>query len=305
MSFRYRAFGLAVRSEIELPELDAGEDGKEDLTIRLVRRNSDEEAGVRSRITAAEVYTFPPHIGRCWIREGREIELEPIADVDDGVIRLFLLGTAFGVILHQRGFLVLHSSSVMIGGRAVAFVGASGLGKSTLAAAFDAAGYPVVADDIGALRLGGGEVEIMKGFRQIRLWPDSAAANGYDPARLPLLHSGGEKRWLRPTHDDLPDRLPVAAIFVLDRTTIESRTHCDIAVPGAQERILELVRHTFTFRMLSDISVAGDHFRQCAAVVRTVPVFHLSLPSGLDLLPESVRRVIEAIETGNPAAKKI
>ena len=69
------------------------------------------------------------------IRGGREIVIDAAPGVEQRLIRLFLLGPALALLLHQRRFLVLHASAVMIDGAAVAFVAEKGMGKSTLAAA--------------------------------------------------------------------------------------------------------------------------------------------------------------------------
>ena len=73
-------------------------------------------------------------------------------NVPDANIRLYLLGSAMGVLLHQRGLLPLHANAVEIDGKAFAFMGASGSGKSTLAAWFHDHGYRIIADDVCAVR---------------------------------------------------------------------------------------------------------------------------------------------------------
>ena len=76
-----------------------------------------------------------PRLARFLIAHGREIdvELEPDAKQRDALG--FVLGTSFGVLLHQRGAFVLHGAAVASDGRAIVICGESGAGKSTLAAA--------------------------------------------------------------------------------------------------------------------------------------------------------------------------
>src|SRR5258708_4473008 len=53
----------------------------------------------------------------------------------------YLLGPVLGVLLRLRGVTCLHASAVSFGDRCVAFVGAAGSGKSTMAAALARRGY--------------------------------------------------------------------------------------------------------------------------------------------------------------------
>lgn len=63
----------------------------------------------------------------------------------------FLLGPVLGVVLRLRGVTCLHASAVALGGKAIAFMGVPGAGKSTTAALFARNGHSILADDITAL----------------------------------------------------------------------------------------------------------------------------------------------------------
>jgi hypothetical protein len=63
-------------------------------------------------------------IGRFLVRRGKEILVDAAPASDDGEVRAYLLGTAFGVLCHQRGITPLHASVIDIADGFVAFVGA-------------------------------------------------------------------------------------------------------------------------------------------------------------------------------------
>ena len=64
-------------------------------------------------------------------------------------IGIFLFGSPWAAVALQRGLLPLHASAVVSRAGAVhAFTGASGVGKSTLAAALGRHGLPFFADDL-------------------------------------------------------------------------------------------------------------------------------------------------------------
>ena len=92
---------------------------------------------------------------------------------------MFLLGSAFALLLHQRGLLALHGNSVVIDGHAYVFVGPSGSGKSTLAAWFHDRGYQLIADDVSVVAFSStGEAEVRPGLPRFRLWHDAIASSG-------------------------------------------------------------------------------------------------------------------------------
>lgn len=55
------------------------------------------------------------------------------------------------VLLYQRGHLVLHASAVLFNSSAVAFMGETNTGKSSLTALFNSDGCGVLSDDVTAL----------------------------------------------------------------------------------------------------------------------------------------------------------
>lgn len=78
-------------------------------------------------------------------------DVAPEAGTPPQDIAIFIIGTVFGLLLHQREQVVLRASAARVGGKAVLFCGASGAGKSPLAAALAQCGYPLITDDVCAL----------------------------------------------------------------------------------------------------------------------------------------------------------
>jgi hypothetical protein len=108
----------------------------------------------------------------------------------------YLLGPVLGFALRLRGVTCLHASSVAVGEDAVAFVGAAGAGKSTLAAAFARCGNPVLTDDVAPLDEHGGAFHVRPAYPRIRLWPESVDLLFGTPDALPRITPGWEKRFL-------------------------------------------------------------------------------------------------------------
>jgi hypothetical protein len=67
---------------------------------------------------------------------------------DRDMVAILIAGSLVAYLLSSAGRLVLHASAVEVDGSAVAFVGFSGQGKTTVATLLCAEGYPLVTDDL-------------------------------------------------------------------------------------------------------------------------------------------------------------
>src|SRR4029077_19399232 len=110
---------------------------------------------------------------RFWLdREGKNIGAHWPAQSSVEDAATYLLGPVLGLLLRLRGATCLHASAVSIHGRAAAFVGSAGSGKSTTAAALARHGFPVVSDDIVALSESAGGFEVLPSYPYLSLWPE-------------------------------------------------------------------------------------------------------------------------------------
>src|SRR5215467_1918075 len=83
----------------------------------------------------------------CWTANQRLLTCHVRRGVQMRTIRHLLLDQVLPVLASRGEINGLHASAVVVDGGAVVFAGETGKGKSTLAALFAAAGYPVVTDD--------------------------------------------------------------------------------------------------------------------------------------------------------------
>jgi len=291
--FCYIAHGIVIHSDIFFPEL-VMTPGKADAFIYLgkVERPSDSRVSLNClKATAQEVYLFWEGICTIMVRDGREIIVDPFPDVEQDKLRTFILGVALAVLLHQQKLLVLHASAVEVNGSVVAFIGDKGWGKSTTTAALHARGYKVVTDDLLVLEVNDTECPIVfPGFPQLKLWPDSVAALGDDPATLKRIYSQVEKRVRRVSDDFSQTPLPLKCIYVLDIASSHK-----IELIQGQEVFTELVRHSFVAKLLQATDTAYSHFQQCVRLASCVPVYRLKRQPSLQDLPAIAQLIEEHI----------
>jgi hypothetical protein len=289
----YRAFHLNIASAIPLPELQPGlSSARPDLEIRLGTLDPSRTVpGETSFSWNQESACFHwPQAGTFMVREGCSVTVDPVPNVHESLWRLPLLGGVLAMVLHQRGFLVLHASAVCINGRAVAFIGEKGRGKSTTAAALFHRGHLLLSDDIVAVNLDiPGPPLVLPGFPQFKLWPDAVMSLGDDPKDLPRIHTQCEKR-TRGAHEAFAEEsIPLSQIFVLGDGA-EARI-----VPLPPQNILKhLLTHSYCNRygrtMMSD-TAGGHHFLRCLQVAQNVTITSLERPRSFPLIGDLVNLI--------------
>jgi hypothetical protein len=287
--YRYQGFGLVFESNIGLPTFRVAE-GAADVVIRVVRGlpapppppKDAPFPWMRGKFPPGLVFETRPDRIKVWVRE----------DVEDDLIRTYLSGYIIGVCLRQRGMLVLHAACVARGDKAIAFVGQSGWGKSTLAAHFVAQGFDLLGDDLTAIVIPKGESPdeptVYPGLAHIRLYADTGAALMSDFESLPRLHSYSQKRvGYAPPESDRPR--PLVKIYALEGAFGPSVAVEQLA-PG--EAFVHLAAHT---RALHEFGpeMLRRHLDQCTRLLRLVPMARLHRRRSLEALDEVVSAVEE------------
>jgi hypothetical protein len=213
------------------------------------------------------------------------------------VVPIALYGLVFAFWLERRGRTALHGSAVEIRhDSAVAFLGAGGAGKSSMAAALVAAGAPLISEDLLAIGPPGPAV-VEPGLAQLRLWPEQLVHHRpTDWQGLEQPHPDFAKRLL-PIGDDglgtlAADPVPLAAVFVLDRVGANAGPPA-VEQLEAPHSLVELIRHSYLPVEAQRFGWQADRFGRLADLLHHVPVRRLRYPSGVDELP-AVRAAITA-----------
>lgn len=187
----------------------------------------------------------------------------------------YFVGPVMGFVLRLRGVVCLHASTVVIGGRAVAFCGPPGSGKSTTAAAFAQRGYPVLTEDIAALDICESFC-IRPGYPRVNLWPDSIAKLWGSPDALPAITPNWEKRYLELGNgaaEFYTSSAPLVAIYVIGERGWLQEAKIQSLQPV--EALITLASNTYTPYLL-DTTMRALEFDVLTRLVKHVPVRRVS-----------------------------
>lgn len=284
-------FGLAVHSDLPLPGLPPAEAGQPAVEVRFGAVPPQDE---HFRVTPeGAVALSVRNVGRFLISGGDTVVIDRAPGSAERELRVYLYGSAFGALLHQRGLLPLHANCIEICGRAVAFLGRSGAGKSSLAHWFQGHGYKVLTDDVSAIEMGAVPLA-MPGVPRLRLWKDALEAAGLDDADYPRSFVGEDKFDVPAAHATRPAPLPLAACYLLaEAGDGEAAGITRLAGIDASEA---LIANTYRGAFVALLSQSEAHLQACVGLAQRVPLFRASRRWGRDLFEEEAAALREHAE---------
>jgi hypothetical protein len=246
------------------------------------------EAGAVRQIGAQTILLRVPQLARFLITGGKSITVA----LEDGVTArdasVFVLGSSFGALLHQRGALVLHAAAVARNGRAVAICGPSGAGKSTLAAALCQAGCSFVTDDLCVVSLDAKRgPAVLPDGRQLKLWRQSIEGLALDDRQGEAVYKAQDKYFVAP--DAVEAEPPcLSAIYVLQ----ESQREEAFEKLGLAEAMKMLAEQSYRPELRHLMGSAPHILTQGAALFRNAGVFRLSRPRHFEHVAETVAALL-------------
>lgn len=271
----YELCGLTLESELELTEaLPAPKTaGPADAAIRYGTVSPDGLANGRRLgpfcwAAPSALWLRVPEVASFLVTDGKEIVVDPHPGIDEDSVRVFLLGSALGALLSQRGLLVLHGNAIQVGDSCVICVGPSGSGKSTLAAEFMKRGFSILADDVTPVDE---NCCAVPGMPRIKLTQDAANRLSISTDGLRMIRPNIPKFNLPLDGDQFGlHPVPVRWIYVLS----PRKSGLEIVAFHGMDRLRPLRNNTYRFGYLKGMALQHQHLQSCGRLGGRV---HVSL----------------------------
>ena len=215
----------------------------------------------------------------------------PVSGMTADALRTLFTNSVRPAVGNHIGELNLHGSGVVIGDKAVAIMGQSRRGKTTLAGAFAKAGHPFLTEDVLALDQQNGAYTVDPQLPVLRVFGDSAA---YLLDAAPEEHCADTKSALA-ANATLPaaeEAAPLAAICVLGPGEASEVT---LSTLGRAAALSEIMRHGFLLDV-EDKARLHAHFARVAQLAAAVPCLSLDYPREFSKLPDVIRAVQRHLE---------
>jgi hypothetical protein len=288
----YHIAGLSVGSEIMLPGLHAAAAGGDTSDVTIRRRpvpaaiENATALGPTWQIAGEQFLLCIPGVARFLLTAGNEIAFEAEPGADAGDIPIFILGTAFGILMHQREQIVLHASAVRVNDKAILFCGPSGAGKSTLAAALSRCGYRLITDDFCAVTVtAAGTPVVHPDGRQLKLWAQAIEKLDLEESRGERVRSRLEKFYVDPGEAHV-EALPLGAVYALR----EARPPlvAGIERPNVADAAVLLRRNAYRPRLVAHLNQKVLYFHAAATIANNAGIFHLTRKLDFAAMPDVV-----------------
>jgi hypothetical protein len=185
-SYDYALYGLRIRSDIKLTLGGLPVKGAAD--VELFEGSQQQFADIAAQFELDDsswIHHEELTDGRSFIRydglfefvveaSGTRIFYRLLSNVPMESFQTYILGRVLSFALVKMGYEPLHAATVVVDGKAIAFLGASTFGKSSLATCFVASGFPLLTDDTLRLEEKDGQYVAFPGPPRLRLLPKIA-----------------------------------------------------------------------------------------------------------------------------------
>jgi len=221
--------------------------------------------------------------------ESQTIICHSAESTDPRFVSILLPGTVLAVYLSMLGRCVLHASAVEANGRAVVFVGFSGMGKSTCAAMACATGARLITDDLLVTDLSD-KPEAVPGASHIRLREKASSILDAFGNRPRSWETADGRTAIAPPR--YTSRAPIAGIVIplpsrdLDRLEVRR-----IRAHEALTRLLPFARVPGWTRR----DVVRSQFMNIGALANRVPVFEIAIPWGPPFEVGPIGKLVEDV----------
>jgi len=307
----YRVFDLWLESELDLRGLLPGGEGEPDWSVTVADGageargfrhvhtwTSDRGVELMACFRCGDAYRleFPGLASYVIDLAARRVEIQPRAGCAENTLAHLLLDQVLPRAVCHEGRVVLHASAVQLeAGKAVAFTGVSGRGKSTLASAFHRAGYGLLSDDCLLLERRENTVHAIPAYPSLRLWPDSADAlfarrEAESLQAAEMAHYTSKQVFSPLVAASLAVRSPLRALFLLGPPVDDGSI--GVEETRGMSAIMALIEAQFALDVV-DRQAVQRNFECVQQVAGHVPLFRLSYPRDYGILSQVCAKIID------------
>ena len=231
-------------------------------------------------------------------RDGRWIECYAHSESTVEDIELWLFGLVMSFILQSRSVFTLHAAAVNCRGKAIAFLGSNGYGKSTLSFFFAKKGHSLITDDVLPIVEGNGRLFALPGSPSMNLWsqtldhigwPDQSSSKSAGAA---TKHRYGIDKFGFTRNESA---VCLQNIYFLQPRIPDDAQAVRIDAVTPAEAMVDLLAYTRANSMI-EISAQRNLLRTYSLLISQASLRRLSYPRGFEHLDEIYQAILQDLE---------
>ena len=299
MSFNYTIYGLNVESDLEIPEAykqtdrcqndvcvvigDIPQDIQKIITDGNIEGNFMYKGSDFFIFRVADVADYLVYPSKIYIR------LFDNANEND--VKVFLLGTGFGLCMILRNNIAIHGGAVCRNNTGIIVTGESGCGKSTITNNLLMNGWKFIADDVCSITIKENGAHINMAYPQLKLCRDAAINMGYDLESLIYIDEDRDKFAVRLKEGYLPEGADFSKLFEITLTEADSVSYAKLE--GLQ-KLQILTRNIFRKEVTFDKwKMPPEYLKQCLNLIQHIEVYSIKRPKDKDTV-EDILNIISS-----------
>ena len=222
--------------------------------------------------------------------DGTEVIAHPAPGADEATVEHLYINQLVPLALSRQGRPAYHASVVTVPGGAVAFLGKTGMGKSTLAASFALNDATFLTDDALLIEESDGGCLAMPSHASLRLWEDSvdALVGATNPQAEPISYSSKTRLLAGDALTFSNEPQPLLAAYVLERQNTATVT---IHALTGLDRYMAWLGNSFLLD-IEDHGLLSRHFEWTHRISGAIPTFALDYPRDYGMLPQ-IRNAVQ------------
>lgn len=297
--FKYKTYGLNILSEFEISELNNKESETSDIDVIIKFDNIPRE--IKAKIKNGQtngyeeniVWIDISNIAKYLIKDGNTIIIEPYDDVDFNKIKLYLLGTCFGIILIQRKTIAIHGAAIDMDGKGIIISGQKGAGKSTLSSKLMMKGAQLVADDVSVIT-GKEKYNIEYAYDGQKICHDTMKILGYNYSDFEAIDINGEIKYKVKSsriRTEKPVNLNMIFIFKID-----SVDKVMINRLKGIEKFENVFNNIYRLHLILNLGVNNESIKKTMDIVKSTTVYEIIRPKHKFTIDEIVEIIEDKIK---------
>jgi hypothetical protein len=216
--------------------------------------------------------------------DGKTVTAHPVEDGDPATVEHLYINQLVPLAMSRQGYPAFHASVVTVASGAVAFLGGTGMGKSTLAASFALNGATFLTDDALLVEERADTCMALPSHASVRLWEDSVGALTGDtiPQADTLRYTDKARLLAGDALAFCEQPQPLLAAYVLKDNDVSKPV---IEPLSGSDRTMEWVENSFLLD-IEDRDLLARHFDWTHRISSSVPGFTLDYPRNYGMLAD-------------------